>query len=104
MGCFQVERALRVLDGAVALFDAVAGVEPQSETVWRQVPPPLLLISCSTCVPHTALHSIRGLSELHSAAMHSAMQECLSMHTEVRVSAWKVTICYICHFELTWHV
>ena len=33
----QVERALRVLDGAVALFDSVAGVEPQSETVWRQV-------------------------------------------------------------------
>jgi hypothetical protein len=32
-----VERALRVLDGAVALFDSVAGVEPQSETVWRQV-------------------------------------------------------------------
>ena len=32
----QVERALRVLDGVVVLFDAVAGVEPQSETVWRQ--------------------------------------------------------------------
>ena len=32
----EVERSLRVLDGAVALFDAVAGVEPQSETVWRQ--------------------------------------------------------------------
>ncbi|MGQ9687820.1 MAG: elongation factor G [Desulfobaccales bacterium] len=32
----EVERSLRVLDGVVALFDAVAGVEPQSETVWRQ--------------------------------------------------------------------
>jgi elongation factor G len=32
----EVERSLRVLDGAIALFDSVAGVEPQSETVWRQ--------------------------------------------------------------------
>jgi small GTP-binding protein len=32
----EVERSLKVLDGAVACFDGVAGVEPQSETVWRQ--------------------------------------------------------------------
>ena len=32
----EVERALRVLDGAIAIFDGVAGVEPQSETVWNQ--------------------------------------------------------------------
>jgi elongation factor G len=32
----EVQRSLRVLDGGVVVFDAVAGVEPQSETVWRQ--------------------------------------------------------------------
>lgn len=52
MGCFQVERALRVLDGAVALFDAVAGVEPQSETVWRQVPPLLLMSLLYMCATY----------------------------------------------------
>eukprot|EP00850_Spirogloea_muscicola_P002800 SM000011S18978 [mRNA] locus=s11:175391:179730:- [translate_table: standard] len=36
LAALSVERALRVLDGAICLFDSVAGVEPQSETVWRQ--------------------------------------------------------------------
>ena len=43
----EVERSLRVLDGAIAVFDAVAGVEPQSETVWRQAD--------KYCVPRIAL-------------------------------------------------
>ena len=78
--CFQVERALRVLDGAVALFDAVAGVEPQSATVWRQVTPPpprlpfltSLPYMCATCCFAYAQTSF----ETHSAAVYSAMHEC----------------------------
>ena len=48
----EVERSLRVLDGAVAVFDAVAGVEPQSETVWRQAD--------KYGVPRIALHQQDG--------------------------------------------
>ena len=48
----EVERSLRVLDGAIALFDSVAGVEPQSETVWRQAD--------KYHVPRIALHQQDG--------------------------------------------
>jgi elongation factor G len=44
----EVERSLRVLDGAVCVFDGVAGVEPQSETVWRQADKYASPASCSS--------------------------------------------------------
>jgi len=63
----EVERSLRVLDGAVAIFDAVAGVQPQSETVWRQADRyhiPRLGFVNKMDRPganfHEALHSIRS--------------------------------------------
>ena len=50
----EVERSLRVLDGGVVVFDGVAGVEPQSETVWRQADkynvPRICFISCCRCI------------------------------------------------------
>ena len=63
----EVERSLRVLDGAVAIFDAVAGVQPQSETVWRQADkyrvPRIAFINKMDRVGADFDHSLRTMRE-----------------------------------------
>ena len=67
----EVERSLRVLDGAVAVFDAVAGVQPQSETVWRQATryhvPRIAFINKMDRVGATLEHSVEMMrNNLHA--------------------------------------
>jgi elongation factor G len=80
----EVERSLRVLDGAVALFDAVAGVQPQSETVWRQADryrvPRLAFINKMDRVGANFLHAIETMHERLSA--HSAVAIQLPLGSE----------------------
>jgi len=63
----EVERSLRVLDGAVAVFDAVAGVQPQSETVWRQADrykvPRIAFINKMDRVGGDYFHAIKTMRE-----------------------------------------
>jgi elongation factor G len=67
----EVERSLRVLDGAVAIFDAVAGVQPQSEAVWRQADkyrvPRIAFINKMDRVGADFDHSIRSMRQRLSA-------------------------------------
>jgi elongation factor G len=67
----EVERSLRVLDGAVAVFDAVAGVQPQSETVWRQADkyrvPRIAFINKMDRIGADFEHSIRSMRQRLSA-------------------------------------
>ena len=67
----EVERSLRVLDGAVAIFDAVAGVQPQSETVWRQADkyrvPRIAFINKMDRIGADFDHSIRTMRQRLSA-------------------------------------
>jgi elongation factor G len=74
----EVERSLRVLDGAVALFDAVAGVQPQSETVWRQADkykvPRIAFINKMDRVGADFLHSIQTMRERLNANSAVAIQ------------------------------
>ena len=70
----EVERSLRVLDGAVAVFDAVAGVQPQSETVWRQAHnyhvPRIAFINKYDRVGSDFFHAIDTMKErLHAPAV-----------------------------------
>src|ERR1700678_980281 len=63
----EVERSQRVLDGAVAVFDAVAGVQPQSETVWRQADkyrvPRIAFINKMDRVGADFYHSVRSMRQ-----------------------------------------
>jgi elongation factor G len=74
----EVERSLRVLDGAVALFDAVAGVQPQSETVWRQADkykvPRIAFINKMDRVGADFLHSIQTMHDRLNAKSAVAIQ------------------------------
>ena len=74
----EVERSLRVLDGAVAVFDAVAGVQPQSETVWRQADkyrvPRIAFINKMDRVGANFLHSIETMHERLNARSAVAIQ------------------------------
>jgi elongation factor G len=74
----EVERSLRVLDGAVAVFDAVAGVQPQSETVWRQADkyrvPRIAFMNKMDRVGADFLHSIETMHERLSAKSAVAIQ------------------------------
>jgi len=67
----EVERSLRVLDGAVAVFDAVAGVQPQSETVWRQADkyrvPRIAFINKMDRIGADFDHSLRSMRQRLSA-------------------------------------
>jgi elongation factor G len=74
----EVERSLRVLDGAVAVFDAVAGVQPQSETVWRQADkykvPRIAFMNKMDRVGANFLHSIQTMHDRLNAKEAVAIQ------------------------------
>jgi elongation factor G len=74
----EVERSLRVLDGAVAVFDAVAGVQPQSETVWRQADkyrvPRIAFINKMDRVGANFIHAIDTMHERLNARSAVAIQ------------------------------
>ncbi len=74
----EVERSLRVLDGAIAVFDAVAGVQPQSETVWRQ--------ANKYKVPRIAF--INKMDRV-GADFNAAIE---SMRTKLAANAWPILI------------
>src|SRR5215216_7245968 len=74
----EVERSLRVLDGAIAVFDAVAGVQPQSETVWRQ--------ATKYGVPRIAFVNKMDRT---GANFNNAIND---MRTKLRANAWPVLI------------
>jgi len=86
----EVERSLRVLDGAIAVFDSVAGVEPQSETVWRQADgygvPRIAFINKMDRVGADAVHLVNEADTRHAVAVGLAPHRLrLRLHAGDRV-------------------
>ena len=78
----EVERSLRVLDGAVAVFDGVAGVEPQSETVWRQADkykvPRICFVNKMDRIGANFLRAVGMIKERLGADRYDAADRCRS--------------------------